>query len=130
MIQMMDREDCLSENPNSAGNGKPSPEVAFDYIKSQYFRVVHADGALGGLTPQGHLHFAFYSERPPLPRRVVHPVNNAGQLGDPILEKMVIRDALIREMDVDVIMRLDAAEQFHKWLGDRIQELKQAVAGK
>jgi hypothetical protein len=113
----------LADKP-TGGNGKPAPEVAFEYIKSQYFRVIHADGIMGGPTPQGYLHFALYSERPPLPRRVVHSLSASGVLGDPIQEKTVVRDALVREMDVDVIMRVEVAEQFHIWLGQRIQELK------
>jgi hypothetical protein len=111
---------------SAGGNGKPAPEVAFDYIKSQYFRVIHADGIMGGPTPQGYVHFAFYSERPPLPRRQVHKVTPTG-LGDVIPEKTVARDAIVREMDVDVIMKIDVAEQFHQWLGQRIQEIKRLM---
>jgi hypothetical protein len=118
----------LADKPTS-GNGHPIPEVAFDYIKSQYFRVIHADGVMGGPTPQGSLHFAFYAERPPLPRRVVHKVTPEGMLGDQIPERTVTRDALIREMDVDVVMRLEVAEQFHTWLGQRLQEMKQQMPG-
>jgi hypothetical protein len=119
----------LAENPSGGNGGSAPAEVAFDYIKSQFFRVIHADGIMGGPTPQGFLHFTFYSERPPLPRRMVHKVSTEGILGEPILEKAVVRDALIREMDVDVIMRIDVAEQFHKWLGQRIQEMKKIAAG-
>jgi hypothetical protein len=117
------QEDRLVDNP-TGGNGRAVHEVAFDYVKSQFFRVIHADGIIGGPTPQGFLHFSFYSERPPLPRRMVHAVSPIGQLGEVIPEKTVVRDAIMREMDVDVIMRLDVAEQFHQWLGQRIQEMK------
>ena len=117
----------MVDNPTTEGNGKQAEEVAFDYIKSQYFRVVHADGVIGGPTPQGFLHITFYSERPPLPRRVVHQVTSEGVLGAPIPGKMVVRDALIREMDIDVIMKLEIAELLHHWLGERIAEIKKGV---
>ncbi len=118
----------LAEKP-TGGNGQPAQEIAFDYIKSQFFRVIHSDGVIGGPTPQGFLHFTFYSERPPLPRRVVHHVSAGGQLGDPIAEKTVVRDALVREMDVDVIMRLEVVEHFHQWLGQRLEEMKKLFPG-
>ena len=62
-------DDRLAEQKKQ-GNGHQEHEVAFDFIKSEYFRVIHADGALGGPTPQGLVHMAFYSERPPIPRRM------------------------------------------------------------
>jgi hypothetical protein len=112
------------------GNGARRPiEVAFDYIKSQFFRAIHADGAIGGGTPQGHIHFAFYSERPPLAKRQVHTVSPQGDLGAPIPEKTVIRDAIVRELDVDVVMTVAVAEQFHIWLGQRLQEIKKMTSG-
>lgn len=116
-------EVMLSEQPKG-GNGKSTQELAFDFIKSALFRVIHADGIIGGPTPQGYLHFAFYSERPPIPRRMVHTLSDTGSLGEPLMDKMVVRDAIVREMDIDVIMNWQVAEQFHIWLGDRLKEMK------
>jgi hypothetical protein len=113
-----------------SGNGAPLiQEVAFDYIKSQYFRVIHADGVIGGMTPHSHLHFALFSERPPLAKRQVHSISSQGALGPPNPEKTVIRDAIIRELDIDVIMTATVAEQFHLWLGQRLQEMKRMTSG-
>ena len=77
------------------------PRGCLDHIKGQFFRVVHADGIIGGSTPQGQLHIAFYSERPPIPKRTVHQVSAGGALGSPIPEKTVVRDCTaIRELDL------------------------------
>lgn len=120
----------MAEQSPKGGNGQPTQEVVLDYIKGQYFRVVHADGMIGGPTPQGNLHIAFYSERPPIPKRMVQPVSATGVLGNPIPEKTVVRDCTaVRELDVDVIMTFQVAEQFHQWLGQRIDELKKAIQG-
>lgn len=120
----------MADQPHKGGNGGLLPtEVAFDYVKSEFFRVVHSDGVIGGITPPGNLHFAFYSERPPIPKRAVHKVSPTGQLGEQVPEKAVIRDAFIREMDVDVVMSLAVAESFHAWLGQRIEDLKKVAAG-
>src|SRR5579864_8214012 len=46
---------------------KKPVSVCFHYVKSNYFRVIHADGMYGGLTPCGGIFFALYSDRQPLP---------------------------------------------------------------
>ena len=120
----------MAEQSPKGGNGQPTQEVVLDYIKGQYFQVIHADGMIGGPTPQGYLHFAFYSERPPIPKRMVQPVSPEGVLGNPIAEKTVVRDCtVVRELDVDVVMSLQVAEQFYQWLGLRIDEMKRPYQG-
>ena len=54
------------------GETKSEPnEVAFDYIKTSDFRIIWADGAIGGPTARGYVHVALYAERPAIPRRQV-----------------------------------------------------------
>jgi hypothetical protein len=118
----------LAEQPPKGGNGQPTQEVVFDYIKGEFFRVIHADGMIGGPTPQGNLHIAFFSERPPIPKRTVQTVTALGALGAPVPEKMVVRDCtVVREMDVDVMMTFQVAEQFHQWLGQTLDEMKKLM---
>lgn len=114
---------------SQGGNGQQAQEATFDFIKSEYFRVIHADGAIGGPTPQGHIHVAFYSERPPLPRRIVQPITPAGILGEAIPEKTVMRDAIVREVDVDVMMTYPVALQLHQWLGQKLEDLQKLMGG-
>lgn len=99
-------------------------EVKFDFIKSQYFRVIHADGAIGGVTPAGLIHFAFYNERLAIPRQITHLIKPDGELGERVFEETVARDAIVREMDVDVVLSVDVAENLHKWLEEKIEEAK------
>ena len=108
---------------NSETASRPEqPGIAFDYIKSNFFRVIHANGAIGGPTPQGHLHIAFYSERAAIPRRVVHELNTDGTLRQ--LREVQSRDFMARELDVDVFLSIDAAESLHIWLGQQIEIMK------
>ena len=99
--------------------------VAFDYIKGQLFRVVRADGAIGSVTPNGHIHMAFYSERPAIPRRQVYRLSE-GKLGEEIVPERLTRGSIVREMDVDVFLTLSVAEHLHVWLGQRIEEARAA----
>ncbi len=118
-------DDDWSKERNSPDAG----QVAFDYIKTSDFRVVWADGAVGGLTPAGLVHFALYSERPAIPRRQVFDIldgeDGETRLGSEIIEKRLSRDSIVREMPVDVFMSAKAAEQLANWLTLQLEVLKE-----
>lgn len=118
----------MAEAKATRGNGEASLRVNFDYIKASHFRVIHMDGAVGAVTPNGHINMSLFSERPPLPRRMVHELKE-NALGDEIKDQRVTRDAIIREMDVDVIMTIDVAESLRTWLRDRIEEANERLSG-
>jgi hypothetical protein len=120
---------------------RPSPSLPlpdklfFDYIKSPQFRVVHADGAFGGLTPTGYVFVTLYTQRPPIPTRIAHAVrrNEQGQikLGEEITEERVCRDGVVRDVEVGVVMDLTVATALRDWLNIRIEqghELMEAAA--
>jgi hypothetical protein len=98
--------------------------VIFNYIKSNYFRVVHADGAMGGFTPRGHLFVSLYSERAPLPDVTVQAVEN-GQLGQEIVEQRKSTEGILRELEVGVVMDLNVAKSLATWLKERIDIMEQ-----
>ncbi len=112
-----------SETPDVGIKPFDSEKVPFDYIKGSDFRVIRADGVIGALTPNGHLHFALYSERLAIPRRVVHRLVD-GQLGEPIAEESVSRNSVVRELHADVFMTPTAATELRDWLNERIQEFE------
>jgi hypothetical protein len=93
-----------------------APEIVFEYIKSNLFRVIHCDGAIGGVTPSGNLHIAFFSERAAIPRTLVHSRGEMGTLGPLIPERTQGRPSVIREMDVDVVVAPRAVDALIAWL--------------
>jgi hypothetical protein len=99
--------------------------VAFDYIKSQDYRTVWADGVIGGVTPAGLVHFAAYSERPPIPQRQIFSVAetkaDGRTLGPELYERRVARDAFVREMAIDIMMSPAVAESVANWLLDQVK---------
>lgn len=99
----------------------PPDMIEVEYQKSNFFRVIHADGAMGAPSPRGILNFAFYSERSPLPRKTVIPVINKHPGPEQTIET---KRGLIRELEVNVAMDLAVAMNFHAWLGDRIIEIQ------
>ena len=105
-------------------------KVKFDQIKSPAFRTVHADGVWGGITPRGYINMGFYSERSPFPRQVTHSLDEEGHriIGE-VKEERVGRDALLRELECNVIIDLAFAQSLIAWLQDKIDSLEKGMHG-
>jgi hypothetical protein len=117
----------MDESAAASVTGRLPDRLVVEYLKSQYFRVAHVDGAIGGPTPSGHIHLALFSERPAIPRRLVFPLEN-GKLGDPLPEEAIVREGMIREMDIDLMMSVSAAEEIAKLLNKMVADMKAALA--
>ena len=99
----------------------PPTSIDFHYIKSNSFRVVHADGVWGGPTPRGYLTMAFYSERHPIPQKLTHELKPEGTLGDPIVRET--KQGVVREVEVEVVLDLEMAKGMFEWLKEKIEAL-------
>ena len=108
-----------SDEPASADD--VGSVVQLDYIKSNHFRVVYADGAIGSVSPNGMIQMALFSERDAIPRSVQHEVTEEGMLGAEL--NSVRRPGYVREVDVNVVMTPDTAKELMDWLSERIREL-------
>ena len=96
--------------------------VPIHYIKSNQFRVVHADGAMGGGTPNGEfISFALFSERLPFPLQVTQELRD-GVLSEEV--GRISREGIVREIEVNVVLSVDAADRVANWLQERIRELR------
>ena len=117
----------MSEAPAQSNAEQTTPDrISFDYIKSNLFRVVHMDGAIGGGTPNGYVHMSIFSERPPIPKRVVYHIEAGSRMGAEILEERDVRDAVVRELELDCIMSVETAEALHNWLAQTIAKVRDA----
>ena len=97
--------------------------VRFHYLKSSQFRVILAEGAIGGITPNGMVHMALFNERAAIPREMVHSVNADGTLGTETAREG--KEGVVREMEVDVMLSPTSARLLHTWLGEQIRKLEQ-----
>ncbi len=119
----------MSENPPpNGGNGDAGRRVSFDYLKSPHFRVIRADGVIGSITPNRHIHFALYSERPSIPRHVVHEITPEGKLGREIGNETVSLGGFVREMEVDVFLTIETAKSLKSWLEEKINQASARTA--
>jgi hypothetical protein len=92
--------------------GSQTPQVIeFNYIKSNHFRTVHADGVMSNGTPRGNLFLGFYSERFPLPDAQTFEINAEGRIVSEVAEKRkIISNGVMREVEVGVILDLEVAK--------------------
>lgn len=102
-------------------------EIKFDYIKSNYFRVLHVDGVIGAVTPKLNIRMAVFNERSAIPQEVVQRVSQDGTIGEEITEKRITRDAIVREVEADIVMDLQTAKIIISWLQARVDQLEGVI---
>lgn len=119
----------MAENDEKAAENGPvdeNIELIINYVKSNYFRVIHADGAWGGLSPSGDIHIAFYNERAAIPDRSKITVSEqASRTVKP--EEFEATSQHVREVEVDVIVDLNTAISLRSWLDGKIKSLQKLV---
>jgi hypothetical protein len=94
------------------------------YEKSNFFRVIHADGIFGGPTPTGGIHIAFFSQRTPLPKKSNLTISPNGTGVEVVTETKV---GVFREIEADAIMDLNVALSFHLWLTSQLNQTRKGV---
>ena len=66
---------------------------------------------------------SMFNERPPIPREMVHKIKPDGSLGDIISRETVVREGIVREMEVDVLMSVEVARSIKSWLENQIKKI-------
>ncbi len=98
--------------------------VQYHYIKSSQFRVLHADGIVGGPTPNGLIFLGLYSERSAIPQIMVHDITEAGQIGPERIDDRIGKKGIVREVEVGAVMSIETASVVISWLQERIDVIK------
>lgn len=100
--------------------------VKFHYLKSALFRVIHADGAFGGVTPSLDIFMGIYSQRPALPDITTHEITPNGMVGQELTEERIAKQGIVREMEAGVVLDLKSATAMREWLDEKIKMLSEA----
>lgn len=117
--------DQAKSEPAQDASGQDLPSsVTFRYLESSAFRIVHADGVLGGVTPRGFILMNFFSERFSLPDMTAQEVTAEGKLGREL--ERDVKPGIVRELEVGAMMTPDTASSLIGWLQEKIDALKQA----
>ncbi len=98
---------------------KVNGEVEFHYIKGQSHRVVHVDGAQGGISPTArNLVLSLFSERRAIPTLQIIPVQEGTLQAVPIRTEG--KDGIVREIEMTAIMDWETVTALHEWMGKQI----------
>lgn len=94
--------------------------VTFEFTESQHHRVIHVDGAWGGITGQRLIHMDLFSEYMSPP----DSINVQLEAGKPPKElARVGGEVITREREVTAMLNLRTAVAIRDWLSQKIDEL-------
>jgi hypothetical protein len=99
--------------------------VKFHLIKGNFFRVIHVDGAVGGITPSREIFLSLYNERAAIPQLVEQAISADGSLGQEISRDG--KDGIVREIEVGVMLNAQVAQGIAEWLLKQAQILEASV---
>ena len=124
-----DKNREADQAPTAGASGVPKEagvpkEVIFHYQKSNHFRVIHVDGAYGGISPNGFLHFALYNERGAIPKISKIDLSPEADRTDTVVDTL---GGYVREVEIDVIMDINAASSFYRWLKGKLETLGRSL---
>ncbi len=89
------------------------------FVKSPDFRAVYAEGAWGGLTPTLFVRMSFYTHYREIPEAIHYRVESENRL---VETGRTGSQRMIREVQADVTMPLEAARSLRDWLSTRLDE--------
>jgi hypothetical protein len=92
------------------------------YEKSKLFRVICADGAIGGPTPTRDVFIALYNQRFALPKEAEQPILPDGTLGEQVVVNS--KQGIFREMEIGLTMSAAVAEELARFLLQQVELLR------
>jgi hypothetical protein len=119
----MSGTDAKTEMQAAGVTANPS-ELEIHFLKGNGFRVVHITGAWFGADPEGNLHLTFFNDRAPIPKKIVLNVNEDGVSTGEIPSKRESKQGIVRELEFDVVLSLQAASRLHESLGENLEAMK------
>lgn len=104
-----------------------SKEINFVFEKDPDYRIVPANGAWGGVTSRGDINFDLFFEHIDTPEDVAYMATPDG-LG-PEVKRTPEQTPIKREIFFGVVMNVDSAENFGKWLLEKVKLVRQRGGG-
>ena len=108
---------------------KGPTKVFFKYEQGAGYRLVHATGARGAMTPSGDILFELFTEFAVPPSEEIRRINPNGTLGE--LESAPPKKEtveIIRQLQIGVVVSPSDAESIGKWLLRKVEEAKSRQA--
>ena len=109
-----------------AAKATPPDRLEILYTKSNACRVVHADGAYGGVTPTLNIYMALYSQHNATPTATTLRFDRATKVAAE--EIHAPSHQMVREIESEVIMSLGTARALRDWLTGRLDVADKAAS--
>ncbi len=99
-------------------------KVETHYIKNHDFKTIEGSGIFGGLTNNGKINVNFFTDRAPIPKKIILEI-------DPLTGKIIqeierdSKEGIIREVQFGVLLNIDTAKNIVEWLTQKIDEYEQ-----
>jgi len=103
-------------------------DLRIEFKKDDNYSSFFAEGAFGGITPSGLIHFDLYCDQGAVPSAVHHQIDQAGAVGPEIESKREMHPGLVRLLKAGITMPPPAAEALARWLQDKVDLLKKQQA--
>ena len=107
-----------------AGIKLPST-IKFYHEKGNFFRVIHVDGAIGGLTPTRDIFMSLYSQRIAIPKIIEQSLSLEGKVGEEV--KREGKEGIFRELEIGVVLSPTTARQIAEWLIRQADLVEQTI---
>lgn len=99
-------------------------KVEAAFVRSNFYRVVHADGAFGGAAPNANIRMTIYSEAQRIPNLITYDFSPSGGMTETGRTPAPSPTNIVREMEVDIVMTLRVARSIRDWLDGKIKEVE------
>lgn len=93
---------------------KPPSSIKLHHEKGNFFRVIHVDGAIGGITPTREIFMSLFSQRAAIPKVIEQALTTEGQLGAEVGREG--KSGIFRELEIGVVLTPTTARQIATWL--------------
>jgi hypothetical protein len=99
-------------------------EITFNCIRSFLFRTIFVQGVWGSVNPSGKfINITVFNDKQTIPITITNEVVD-NKLGKEINHQFRVDGKIDREMEADLVLPLDVAEDFYTWLGEKILQCK------
>lgn len=101
-------------------------KMKIEFVINKDYNPVFVTGAIGGMNTNGQILTHFYTDHNHLPISEILEVNEDGSVTGRSFEMDPAKNTY-RLVKVGIMMNLNSAVEYHKWLGNQIEIAKQTL---
>ncbi|NJM59293.1 MAG: hypothetical protein HC849_02320 [Oscillatoriales cyanobacterium RU_3_3] len=104
---------------------KGKDKLVIDFVKSNFFRVLHVDDLGIAITPNLDIQVTLWNERASIPERLVYSINEESEIDELLLEECKNRNSVLREVEALFTIDTNTAREFINKLHECIEEIEE-----